>query len=37
MTWAKITRRQYERNSMRYASDSSDNEWLIIEPFLAGF
>jgi len=35
MTWTKITRLQYERRAHRYASDCSDEEWFLIEPFLA--
>ena len=35
MAWTKITRRHYERRGLRYASDCSDGEWLLIEPFMA--
>ena len=34
MTWTKITRSQYDRRCQRYASDCSEEEWLLIEPFL---
>ena len=34
MTWTDITRPQYERNYGRYASDCSDEEWALIEPFM---
>lgn len=32
--WTKITRRQYERAGLRYASDLTDAEWTLIEPYL---
>ena len=35
MVWTKITREQYDRRSLRYASDSNDAEWSLIEPFMA--
>jgi putative transposase len=34
MVWTDITRPQYERKCIRYASDCSDEEWQLIEPFL---
>ncbi len=34
MVWTDITRPQYERKYGRYASDCSDKEWRLIEPFL---
>jgi transposase len=34
MTWTDITRPQYERKFGRYASDCSDEEWALIEPFM---
>jgi transposase len=34
MAWTDITRPQYERNYGRYASDCSDEEWALIEPFM---
>jgi transposase len=32
MPWTEITRRQYERDCARYASDMTDAEWALIEP-----
>jgi putative transposase len=34
MVWTGITRAQYRREGLRYASDSTDAEWAIIEPLL---
>jgi transposase len=34
MPWTKITRRNYVRDGLRYASDLTDAEWLLIEPFM---
>lgn len=34
MTWTKITRRQHDRRELRYASDCTDTEWALIEPFM---
>ena len=34
MPWTEITRAQYERDSARYASDLTDGEWALIEPFM---
>ena len=34
MAWTKITRAQYRRDGLRYASDVSDEEWLLIESWL---
>jgi transposase len=34
MAWTEITRPQYDRRAYRYASDCSDEEWSLIEPFL---
>jgi len=34
MAWTEITRRKYRREGMRYASDTTDAEWAIIEPHL---
>lgn len=34
MAWTEITRRQYERQSTRYASDVTDEEWHLILPLL---
>jgi transposase len=32
--WTEITRPKYERPGLRYASDLTDAEWALIEPFL---
>jgi transposase len=32
--WDEITRRQYRRDGLRYASDTTDAEWAVIEPFM---
>jgi transposase len=32
--WDEITRRQYGREGLRYASDMTDEEWGLIEPFM---
>jgi transposase len=34
MAWTEITRAQYRRESLRYASDLTDSEWALIEPFM---
>ena len=34
MPRTEITRAQYERDSARYASDLTDGEWALIEPFM---
>src|ERR1700694_420304 len=34
MVWTKITRPQYRREGMRYESDTTDSEWLVMEPHL---
>lgn len=34
MAWTETTRHQYERGMDRYASDCTDGEWGIIEPFM---
>jgi len=34
MVWTDITRPQYDRKNLRYASDCTDEEWAIIEPLL---
>lgn len=31
MVWTEITRRQYERDGLRYASDTTDEEWAVVE------
>ena len=32
--WTEITRGQYERSGLRYASDLTDEEWTVIAPYL---
>lgn len=34
MPWTEITRAQHDRRGLRYASDTTDAEWAIIEPLL---
>jgi len=34
MAWNETTRLKYQRSSGRYASDTSDDEWQLIEPFM---
>lgn len=34
MAWTEITRRQYARRTARYASDMTDREWGLVEPFM---
>ncbi len=34
MVWVKTTRRQYDRRSLRYASDTTDDKWALINPFI---
>jgi transposase len=34
MVWTEITRPQYRREGLRYASDLTDAEWALIEPHL---
>jgi len=34
MAWTGITRRQYVRDGLRNASDMTDDEWMLIEPFM---
>jgi transposase len=34
MPWDDIARREYARPGLRYASDLTDREWAVIEPFL---
>jgi transposase len=33
MTWTKTTRAQYRRDALRYASDTMDAEWRVLEPY----
>jgi transposase len=32
--WTKIARPKYERAGQRYASDLTDTEWMLIEPYI---
>jgi hypothetical protein len=32
MAWTGITRPKYRRDGLRYASDTTDEEWAVIEP-----
>jgi transposase len=34
MPWTETTRRQYRRDELRYASDTTDAEWALIAPHL---
>jgi len=34
--WTEITRAQYDRRGLRYASDMTDAEWAWVEPLLPG-
>lgn len=34
MPWTEITRAHHDRRSLRYASDCTDGEWLLIKPFM---
>lgn len=34
MAWTEITRREYARRNVRYASDLTDHEWALIAPFV---
>ena len=34
MSWTEITREQYRRDGLRYASDTTDAEWKLIEPLM---
>ena len=36
MAWTEITRKRYERNADRYASDLTDAEWSVVAPLLPG-
>jgi putative transposase len=36
MCWTEITRQQYRRDGLRYASDMTDAEWKVIEPLMPG-
>lgn len=34
MAWTKITRKQYRRDGLRYASDTTYKEWKVLRPLL---
>jgi transposase len=34
MAWTEITRGKYRRDGLRYASDTADAEWAVIEPYM---
>jgi transposase len=34
MVWTEITRPKYRRDGLRYASDTTDEEWAVIVPFM---
>ena len=34
MPWTETARREYRRDYSRYASDLTDGEWALIEPFM---
>ena len=34
MAWTEITRQQYRRDGLRYASGTTDREWAVLEPLL---
>jgi hypothetical protein len=34
MAWTEITRVKYRRDGLRYASDTTDEEWALIEPHM---
>jgi transposase len=34
MAWTEVTRPKYRRDGLRYASDTADEEWALIEPHL---
>jgi putative transposase len=36
MSWTEITREQYRRDGLRYASDMTDAEWNLIAPLMPG-
>lgn len=36
MAWTEITRSQYRRDQLRYASDVTDIEWAVIAPLMSG-
>ncbi len=36
MAWTELTRKQYERDTQRYSSDVTDEEWATVAPLLPG-
>ena len=34
MPWTEITRPKYRRDGLRYASDTTDEEWALIVPYM---
>jgi hypothetical protein len=34
MVWTEITRARYCRDGLRYASDTTDEEWAMIAPYM---
>src|ERR1700686_3790025 len=34
MAWTEITRPKYQRDGLRYASDTTDEEWALIDPHI---
>ena len=36
MVWTGITRPKYRRDGLRYASDTTDEEWAVIAPYMPG-
>jgi len=34
MAWTEITRQQYRRDGLGYASDLMDDEWELLTPFM---
>jgi len=34
MSWTKITRKHYRRDGLRYASDTTDEEWKVLAPLM---
>ena len=35
MSWTEITRPQYRRDELRFASDLRDEEWLMLSPLVS--
>ena len=36
MAWTETSRKHYERQTERYSSDTTDEEWAVISPLLPG-